>query len=109
MFSENVEDYLYEIGNTKYLMSPAYLEKDDKRINDIILFDSANSKYYLVAVEVIDSQSSFADKVLVAEVLADKISDSTIFNYCFEKLDVEIYDKDIREHFENKYGKTEVE
>ena len=46
LFSDNVNDYLYKIGNKNYLMSPAYVQTNDKRINDIILFDSSSSKYY---------------------------------------------------------------
>lgn len=106
LFSENINDYLYKVGEGEtavyYLMSPAYLDNNDKRINDIIHYDSSN--YYLTTVEIINSQSSFEDKVAVAELLIDKISDSTIYDYCFEELDVEIYDKDIREYFESKYG-----
>lgn len=109
LFSENVTDYLYEIGNKKYLMSPAYFNENDKRINDIILYDSANTNYYLATVEVINSSSSFEDKVAVAELLLDKVSDSIIFNYCYENLEIEIFDKDIREYFVSKYGETEVE
>ena len=107
LFSDNINDYLYEIGDVKYLMSPAYLDADDKRVNDIILFDSSNSNYYLAAVEVINSESSKADQILVAEILIDKVSDSTIFEYCFDKADLKLYDKDIKTYFETKYGEVE--
>lgn len=109
LFSDNVNDYLYQIGNSKYLMSPAYFDDNDKRINDIILYDAANSNYYLATVETINSSSSFDDKVAVAELLLDKVTDAIIFNYCYENLEIEIFDKDIREYFVSKYGDTEVE
>ena len=106
LFSENINDYLYKVGDgdnaVYYLLSPAYISQEDKRINDIIHYNSNN--YYLATVKVIDSQSSFNDKVAVAELLIDKISDSTIYDYCYSDLDVEIYDKNIREYFELKYG-----
>jgi len=106
LFSDNINDYLYKIGDKNYLMSPAYAQINDQRINDIILFDSSNT-YYLVTVDVINSQSSFEDKISVAEILVNKISDSTILDYCFEDLDIEMFDKNIREYFENKYGEIE--
>ena len=109
LFSDNVNDYLYEIGSEKYLMSPAYFEENDKRINDIVLYDSANSNYYFATVETINSLSSFDDKVAVAELLLDKVTDSIVFNYCYENLEIEIFDKDIREYFVSKYGDTDVE
>ena len=113
LFSDNVEDYLYKIGSGNneayYLMAPAYISSGDQRINDIIHFDSSTNKYYLAIIEVIDSNSSFADKVAVAELLINKVSDSTIYDYCFEKLDVKIYDKAIKEYFETKYGKIDKE
>jgi hypothetical protein len=109
LYSDNVEDYFYKIGDTNYLMSPAYGDKEDKRVKDIIMFDSANSNYYLVAVDIIDSESAFEDKVLVAELLLDKISDSTIIDYCLEDSDIEIHDKAIKEYFESKYGKLKSE
>ena len=107
LFSDDIGDYLYTIGDNKYLMSPAYVDSNDKRVNDIVLFDSKNGNYYLVAVEVINSQSQYNDKVEVAEKLIDKISDSTIMDYCFEDIDLKIYDKDIYEHFVSKYGEIE--
>lgn len=112
LFSENVADYLYKIGDGEssvyYLMSPAYADQEDKRINDIIHYDASTNNYYLVIVDTIDSNSSFDDKVSVAEQLIDKISDSTIYDYCYDNLDVEIYDKDIKEYFESKYGNIEA-
>ena len=107
LFSDNIENYLYSIGEINYLMSPAYLSSnvEEQRVNDIILYDSANSKYYLVAVEVINSHSDFEDKVLVAELLLDKISDSTIIEYCYENTEIEIYDQIVREYYVSKYGK----
>jgi len=104
LFSENVNDYLYEIGDKNYLMSPAYSSQNDKRINDIILYDS--NTYYLATVDVINSQSSFEDKALVAELLLDKITESAVFDYCYKDQEVEVYDKIIREYFEEKYGET---
>lgn len=109
LFSENLENYVYKIGDKNYLMSPAYIQSNDKRINDIILYDSASSNYYIVTVDAIDSDSSFEDKVLVAELLISKISDSIIYDYCFENVDFEIYDKNIKEYFETKYGNIDVE
>lgn len=109
LFSENVENYFYKIGDKNYLMSPAYASNNDKRINDIILFDNASSNYYLATVDIINTQSSNEDKILAAEVLLDKISDSTVINYCFENLDIEIYDKNIKEMFISKYGEYDKE
>jgi hypothetical protein len=88
-------------------MSPAYGDKEDKRINNILHFDSGTNKYYIITVDVIDRNSLFDDKVLAAELLLDKISDSTIFEYCYDDSEIEIYDKEIREYFESKYGDVE--
>lgn len=109
LFSSYVEDYLYTIGEKQYLMSPAYASQDDKRINDIILYDSSSSVYYLATVEVIDSSSSFADKALVAEKLVDKVSTADVLSYYFDKSEIEIYDKEIREYFISKYGEFKGE
>lgn len=107
LFSDDVDSYLYKIGNVNYLVSPAYGTDELKNVNDIIMFDSSSSKYYLSTVEVIDRTSSLGDKILVAELLVDKVADSTIFNDCFENIEIEIHDKSIREYFETKYGEIE--
>lgn len=104
LFSSYVEDYLYTIGGKNYLMSPAYASQEDKRINDIILYDSNSNNYYLATVEIIDSSSSFADQALVAEKLIDKVSTTDVLKYYFDKSEIEIYDKEIREYFVSKYG-----
>ena len=109
LFKDDVEDYLYTIGNEKYLMSPAYAEKDSPRVNDIIMYDASGKNYYLATVKVIDSSSSFEDKALVAEILLDKISDSTVLSECIKAAKLNIYDKDIREYFESKYGEIKSE
>lgn len=104
LFSDNVEDYLYAIGDKKYLISPVYANDPNRRINDIIMFDSTGNKYYIAVVDVIDSNSSFADKALVAEMLIDSISDSIIYEYCFDNQAINIYDEEIKEYFVTKYG-----
>ncbi len=108
LFSENVEDYLFTIGTNKYLMSPVYGEKDSTEVRDIVLFDGS-STYYVVIVELIDSSSSFENKVSVAELLVDTISESEIFDYYLEDTDLKIYDKQIKEYFIEKYGEYEKE
>ena len=104
LFSDNVEDYLYQIGDVKYLVSPAYGNAKDEEIKDIILFDNS-STYYVVSVEVIDSSTKdVVAKSKVAELLIDKVSDSDVLSYYFEKSKIKIYDKKIREYFVSKYG-----
>lgn len=107
LFSENVEDYLYSIGGKNYLVSPVYASDSNKRINDIIMFDAEGNNYYISTVDVINEESSFADKALVAELLIDTISSSIIYEYCFDEQTINIYDEEIREHFISKYGKYE--
>lgn len=107
LFSENVEDYLYDIGGKNYLISPVHINDSDKRVNDIIMFDAASGNYYIATVDIIDENSSFADKALVAELLMESVSDSIIYEYCFEDQDINIYDESIKQHFINKYGEYE--
>lgn len=113
LFSDNVEDYLYKIGDKYYLINPASYSSADKRITDIILYEGAASGshssdglYYLAEVKIIDSSDKtlFADKAKVAEMLIDKVSDSTIFEECFKDIEVDIYDEDIRNKFITSYG-----
>jgi len=108
LFSENLEDYLYEIGNEKYLVSPVYGISGERNVNDVILYDNS-STYYLVTVEEINSESSYNDKVLVAELLIDSISNADVFDHYFEKSEIKIYDKKIREYFIANYGEYEGE
>jgi len=103
LFSDSLSEYLYKIGDKNYLMSPAYGSQENKNINDIILFDNS-STYYIATVDVIDSNSSFADKVLVAEMLIESVSDNDIFAYCFDKSDIKIHDAEINKYFKNTYG-----
>lgn len=103
LFSDNIDDYLYPIGNTKYLISQAYINVEEKDVNSIILFDSS-STYYIATVDVIDSDSDFLSKAEVAELLLDKISDADVLDYYFENVELEIYDKEIRDYFVSKYG-----
>ena len=105
LFSDNITDYLYKIGDKNYLVSPAYGLDGENKLNDIILYDSSKGMYFLAEVKVIDSKSLFDDKVLVAELLLDKISDSTILSYICDETDINIYDKDIKKYFESEYGK----
>lgn len=106
LFSNNVDDYLLTIGNKKYLVAPVYPENDVKSYNDIIIFNNDGSSYdfYLVDVEVINSQSSFVDKLSVAELLIDSINSQTIISECLKESNVEIYDKTIRELVISTYG-----
>lgn len=104
LFSNNVNDYLYEVGNKKFLVSPSFDKNTEIELNDLVVYDGSD-KYYLVAVEIIDSNSStFEDKSAVAERLIDSVSDSTILNLYFKDVDLEIYDKQIREYFIKTYG-----
>ena len=91
LFSENVENYLYTIGDKTYLINPASYNENDKRPSDIILYEgttssghSSTSKYYLAEVEIIDSNSEFEDQAIIAEMVLNKISDADIFENCFE-------------------------
>lgn len=108
LFSKNLEDYLYQIGDEKYLVSPVYGDSGERSINDIILYDNS-SYYYLVTVEEINSQSSYNDQVLVAELLVDSISNADVFDHYFDKSEIKIYDKQIREYFISNYGEYEGE
>lgn len=103
LFGNSLEDYLYEIGDKTYLMSPAYENDGNKKLNDIILFDG-ESTYYIVEINVVNSSSDFEDKALIAEMLIDSVSEEAVLNHYFEEVEVEIYDKQIREYFVNKYG-----
>ena len=113
LFSDNVNDYLYKIGDKYYLINPASYNAEDKRISDIILYEgatssghSSTSNYYLAEVKIVDGSenSAFLDKAKVAEMLIDRVSDATIFEECFEDAEIEIYDKDIRDKFIASYG-----
>lgn len=106
LFSSNIEDYLYEIGSKKYLISPIFKNDENHNLNDIILFNNVSSSatYYVVEATDINSQSNFFDKADVAELLIDRISNSTVLEYYFKNSGVEIHDKDIRELFINTYG-----
>ena len=110
LFSDSIDDYLYKIGDQTngykyYLISPLYANDKEHAINDIVLFnnESGNLKYYLVEVEVINSQSKNETKALAAEVLVDKVSSNTVIEHYFGK-SIEIYDKNIRELFISTYG-----
>ena len=105
LFGNNVSDYLYDgLDKNLYLMSPAYENDGSKpNINDIIIFDGS-STYYVVMVEIIDATSNFDKQALVAEKLLDTVSESNVFDYYFDEVDIEIYDKQIREYFISKYG-----
>ena len=118
LFSSNIEDYLRKIGDKYYLVNPASYDETDERVTDIILYEgttenghSSSSKYYLVEVEIIDGSnaSSFADKVEVAELLIGKVNNQTIYEDCFDEVDLEIYDEDIRNKFIESYSKFKGE
>lgn len=104
LFSNNVNDYLYEVGNKKFLVSPSFDKNTEIGLNDLVVYDGSD-KYYLVTVEIINSNSStFEDKSAVAEMLIDSVTDSTILNLYFKDIDLDIYDKQIREYFIKTYG-----
>lgn len=106
LFDENIEEYLYTIGNKKYLISPIYANDVIRDVKDIILFNNVSSSlaYYLVEVEVIDSNSSFLDQAQIAELLLEKISDSDVLAHFFEKSEIKIYDNEINDLFVEMYG-----
>lgn len=104
LFSDGINDNLYEIGTRKFLISPSFDGYSDADINDVVIYDGSGN-YYLVVVETINSNSSnFEDKVAVAELLIDTISDSTVIDHYISTNNLEIYDKQIREYFISKYG-----
>ena len=104
LFGDNLNDYLYEVGNKKFLVSPSFDGNSEISLDDLVVYDGSD-KYYLITVETIDSNTgSFEDKVSVAELLIDSVSDSTILSEYFKNINLEIYDKQIREYFIKVYG-----
>lgn len=107
LFSKDIDDYLYTIGDHDYLISPIYMNDEKHNSNDIILFNNTSSSmtYYLVeVVEVINRSSLFLDKAQVAELLIPQIGDSIVLDYYFGKSEIEIHDKSINELFVSLYG-----
>ena len=111
LFSDSLENYLYKIGNETdgykyYLISPIYVTDKEHAVNDIILFnnESGNLVYYLVEVEIINSDSKNDQKALAAEALVDKVAINTVMEHYFGKSEIEIYDKNIRDLFVSTYG-----
>lgn len=117
LFSDNVEDYLYKIGDDvagykSYLISPVYVADGVSTLNDIILFNNVAGSlgFYLVEVEVIDSSSTDEiKKADAAELLIDKVDIRTVMKHYFEKSKIEIYDKEIRDLFIATYGDYSAE
>lgn len=108
LFGNNIADYLYDAfgNNETYLLSPAYENdgKSEPNLNDIIIFDGS-STYYVVKVKIIDAVTEdFAEKAMLAEMLLDSVSESDLYEHYFKEVDVEIFDKQIREYFVSKYG-----
>lgn len=104
LFGDNLNDYLYEVGDKKFLVSPSFDGNSEISLDDLVVYDGSD-KYYLITVETIDSNTgSFEDKVSVAELLIDSVSDSTILSEYFKNTNLEIYDKQIREYFIKVYG-----
>lgn len=108
LFGSNVSDYLYDAfgNNETYLLSPAYENdgKSEPNLNDIIIFDGS-STYYVVKVTVIDAiTDDFAEKAMLAEMLLDSVSESALYEHYFKEVDVQIFDKQVREYFVSKYG-----
>lgn len=104
LFSDSINDNLYEVGNKKFMISPSFDGYSEANINDAVIYDG-NGNYYLIVVETINSNSTnFDDKVAVAELLIDTVSDSTVVEHYISSTNLEIYDKQIREYFVNKYG-----
>ena len=111
LFGENIEDNLRTIGNKKYLVSPVYVNDTIKDIKDIILFNNVSSSlaYYLVEVEVIDSDSNFLEQAEVAELLLDKIGESEVLEYYFGESEITIHDKLLNDLFIKTYGEYKGE
>lgn len=104
LFGDNLNDYLYEVGDKKFLVSPSFDGNSEISLDDLVVYDGSD-KYYLITVETIDSNTgSFDDRVSVAELLIDSVSDSTILSEYFKNINLEIYDKQIREYFIKTYG-----
>lgn len=107
LFGDSLEEYLYTIGDKKFLISPSFDQNTQASIKDAVVYDGS-SNYYLIIVDVIDSNSqNFEDKVSVAELLIDSVSDSLALESCFKNINLSIYDKQIREYFISKYGEYE--
>ena len=89
-----------------YLLSPAY-ENDGKskpNLNDIILFDGS-STYYVAKVKVIDAAiEDFSQKALLAEMLLDSVSEQAVYEHYFKEVDLDVFDKQVRDYFVTKYG-----
>lgn len=117
LFSDNVEDYLYKIGDDltgykSYLISPVYANDSINSLNDIILFNNVSGSlgFYLVEVEVIDSNSTNEiNKAKAAELLIDKVNINTVMKHYFKESKIKIYDKEIRDLFISTYGDYSVE
>lgn len=104
LFGDELDSYLYTVGNKKFLVSPSFDKNSSIDLTDVVVYDGSD-KYYLITVDVIDSTSTnFEDKSEVAEMLIEHISDDTVLIDCFENSKLEIYDKQIRDYFISKYG-----
>lgn len=108
ILSDNVLDVNSEktikIGDSYYLVSP--LADSNVKVSDIRIADKTNSKYYLVKVDVINSESSqdlVYDAVKVLAKNTTLVSDSV--NYYLEqnKNNISVHDEEIYAYLKTQY------
>lgn len=108
ILSENVltatANKTIEINGSYYLIAPRAYENATS--SDIRIKDSANSKYYIVKVDVIKNDSSTANVYEAVKVLAKNttlVSDSLEYYLEQYKEDISVHDEEIYNYLKTQY------
>ncbi len=105
LFSTDIESKLVKINGINYLTSTADYYKANYNNIDALLFDNNNSEFYLIQVQVVNSQSSYMSKVDASRQIMKEVSkDEAISNY-LNKYDLEIYEDDLKEYLTETFKK----
>ncbi len=120
LFSDNVEERLYSLSTgstTKYLISSSKAVGSDYTANDIIVNDSSNSYYYIIQVELINSDldddvpAEAALKDEGAYYLAENNSSiiSAALEFYLSKYDIKVHDEAFYDYLDSTYPKIEFD
>ena len=103
LFSENVEDYLIEIGGHNYLVAP-FSNLENLSLEDAVIYEQNNQTFYLIRVERIDESSSLIDYLNAVYTLSSKVQFQRVFEHFASNYDFEFFEKIIEESISSRIG-----
>lgn len=103
LFSSNVADKLVTINSETYLTSTADAAKTVFNTEDALIYNADNLMFYLIKVNVINSDSDFYDKVNALKEVISDLSFDDAFKYYLSDANVTIHEQYLLDNLVTNY------